>query len=121
MLLPFVAPAVVITAAGNRVRYVPWIGMLGAAATAAVGVGDLGRVLGIGVVELIAAAAALLVSIASFSGMYRADVGTRRRARRRRCEHRRGSAATDGCTVGVTTSAASFLRVSRRRGSFGAR
>ncbi len=65
-----------ITAAGNRVRYVPWIGLLGAAATAAVGVGDLGRVLGIGVVELIAAAAALLVSIASFSGMYRTDVGS---------------------------------------------
>jgi hypothetical protein len=76
MLLPFVAPAVVITAAGNRVRYVPWIGLLGAAATAAVGVGDLGRVLGIGVVELIAAAAALLISIASFSRMYRAADGS---------------------------------------------
>lgn len=75
MLLPFVAPAVVITAAGNRVRYVPWIGVLGAAATAAVGVGDLGRVVGIGVVELIAAAAALLLSIASFSRMYRAAGG----------------------------------------------
>jgi len=75
MLLPFVAPAVLITAAGNRVRYLPWIGVLGAAAMAAVGVGDLGRVLGIGIVELIAAAAALLVSIASFSGMYRSVDG----------------------------------------------
>lgn len=75
MLIPFIAPAVVITAVGNRVRYVPWMGVLGAVATAAVGVGDLGRVLGIGVVELIAAAAALLVSIAAFSGMYRAVRG----------------------------------------------
>ena len=39
--------------------------------TAAIGLGDLGRVRGLGLVELIAAAAALLVSIASFSGMYR--------------------------------------------------
>lgn len=72
MLLPFVAPAVMLTVVGNRVRYVPWIGIAGAVATAAVGLGDLGRVRGLGVVELIAAAAALLVSIASFSGMYRA-------------------------------------------------
>ena len=26
MVLPFVAPAVMLTAAGNRVRYLPWIG-----------------------------------------------------------------------------------------------
>jgi hypothetical protein len=71
MLLPFVAPAVVLSAAGNRVRYVPWIGVLGAVGTAAVGLGDLARFTGIGVVELMAAAAALLISIASFSGMYR--------------------------------------------------
>ena len=76
MLLPFVAPAVVITAAGNRIRYLPWIGVLGAAAMAAVGAGDVGRVRGIGIVELLAAAAALLVSIASFSGMYRSVDGT---------------------------------------------
>ncbi|HEX4981484.1 MAG TPA: hypothetical protein VFV63_07300 [Ilumatobacteraceae bacterium] len=74
-MLPFVAPAVVLTLVVNRVRHVPWIGLLGAAAIAAVGLGDLGRVRGIGVVELIAAAAALLVSIASFSGMYRSDDG----------------------------------------------
>ena len=79
MVLPFVAPAVIIALVGNRVRYVPWIGLLGAAATAAVGLGDLGRVRGVAVVELIAAAAGLLVSIASFSGMYRAAGGDCRR------------------------------------------
>lgn len=73
VMLPFVAPAVMLTVVGNRVRYIPWIGLLAAAATAAVGLGDLGRVRGIGLVELIAAAAGVLVSIASFSGMYRAD------------------------------------------------
>jgi hypothetical protein len=92
MLLPFVAPAVVITAAGNRVRYVPWIGVLGAAATAAVGVGDLGRVVGIGVVELIAAAAALLISIASFSRMFRAVGSTDGPVD----DNADGSAVTDG-------------------------
>jgi hypothetical protein len=75
ILLPFIAPLVIIAAVGNRVRYVPWVGVLGAVATAGVGLGDLGRVRGLGVVELIAAAAALLVSVASLSGMYRrADV-----------------------------------------------
>jgi hypothetical protein len=72
MLLPFVAPAVMLTVVGNRVRYAPWIGIAGAVATAAVGLGDLGRVRGLGLVELMAATAGLLVSIASFSGMYRA-------------------------------------------------
>ena len=47
------------------------IGVLGAFATAAIGLGDLGRVRGLGVVELMAAGAALLLSIASLSGMYR--------------------------------------------------
>jgi hypothetical protein len=75
LMLPFVAPAVMLTVVVNRVRYAPWIGLLSAAATAAVGLGDLGRVRGIGLVELIAAAAGLLVSIASFTGMYRTDDG----------------------------------------------
>jgi hypothetical protein len=75
VLIPFVAPAVMLAAVANRVRYVPWIGMIGALATAAVGVGDLGRVRGLGLVELIGAGAALLVSIASLSGMYRAAEG----------------------------------------------
>jgi hypothetical protein len=76
MLLPFVAPAIMLTVVVNRVRHVPWIGVLGAVATAAVGLGDLGRVLGLGVIELLAAAAALLISIASFSGMYRSASGS---------------------------------------------
>jgi hypothetical protein len=81
ILLPFIAPVVIVTAVGSRARYVPWMGVLGAVAIAAVGFGDLGRVRGLGLVELIAAAAALLVSVASFSGMYRrADVDADPRA-----------------------------------------
>ena len=76
MLIPFIAPAIILALVGNRARYVPCVGLLGAAATAAVGLGDLGRVRGVAVVELLAAAAALLFSVASFSGMYRAAGGT---------------------------------------------
>ncbi len=71
VLLPFIAPMVMLVVIGSRIRYIPWIGVVGAVATAAVGIGDLGRVVGVGVVELLAAASGLLVSIASFSGMYR--------------------------------------------------
>jgi hypothetical protein len=76
VLIPFVAPAILIALVGNRVRYIPWIGLLAAAATAAVGFGDLGRIRGVGVVELLAAGAGLLVSVASFSGMYRIASGS---------------------------------------------
>ena len=113
ILLPFVAPAVMLTAVANRVRYVPWIGLLGATATAAIGLGDLGRVRGLGVVELIAAA----VGPARVDRLVQRDVphapadepdgidtggidtGSDRRQRRRR----------------------STERLSRRRGSFGGR
>jgi hypothetical protein len=70
-VLPFIGPSTVIVLAGNRARYVPWVGLLAAAATAAVGLGDLSRIRGVALVELLAAAAGLLVSLASFSGMYR--------------------------------------------------
>lgn len=70
-VLPFIGPSTVIVLAGNRARYVPWVGLLAAAATAAVGLGDLARIRGVALVELLAAAAGLLVSLASFSGMYR--------------------------------------------------
>jgi hypothetical protein len=73
-VLPFVAPLLLVAAAMNRVRYLPWYGLAGAATIAAVGMGDLGRVRGFGVVELVIAAAAAAVSLASLSGMYRRDV-----------------------------------------------
>jgi hypothetical protein len=71
MMLPFVAPALLAAAAFSRVRYLPHFGLAGAGVTAAVAAGDLDRVRGIGLVELLIAAAAAAVSLAAFTGMYR--------------------------------------------------
>lgn len=70
-VVPFVAPLALVVAAVNRVRYLPWLGVAGAVAIAAVGLGDLGRVRGLGIAELVIAGAAALVSLASLAGMYR--------------------------------------------------
>jgi hypothetical protein len=75
MMLPFVAPALLTAGAFSRVRYLPWFGLAGAGVTAAVAVGDLGRVRGIGLVELVIAAAAGAVSVAATTGMYRSVEG----------------------------------------------
>jgi hypothetical protein len=75
MMLPFVAPTLLAAAAFRRVRYLPHFGLAGAGATAAIAVGDLGRVRGIGLVELFIAAAAAAVSLAAFTGMYRSVEG----------------------------------------------
>jgi hypothetical protein len=49
----------------------PWYGLAASAVTAAVGLGDLGRVVRIGLVELAMAAATALFSVASLAGRYR--------------------------------------------------
>jgi hypothetical protein len=72
-MLPFLAPTLMAAATLNRTRYVPLLGLGAAAVTAAVGVADLGRVRGLGVVEILVAVAAAAVSVAALSGMYRAD------------------------------------------------
>jgi hypothetical protein len=70
-LLPFVAPAAMVVAALNNARRLPWAGLAASAACAAVGLGDLGRVPRLALVELAIAAAGAAVSVASFSGTYR--------------------------------------------------
>jgi hypothetical protein len=70
-VLPFV-PAVLMTlAAVNHVRHVTWFGLLAAATTVALGVGDLGRIARLGVVEIAIGVAAAAVSLASLTGTYR--------------------------------------------------
>jgi hypothetical protein len=69
-VLPFVAPLLMVMAVINRGRWLGWFGLLAAAATAAIGIGDLGRVSGLAVVELVIAAAGAAVSIAAFAGTY---------------------------------------------------
>ena len=70
-LLPFVAPFAVIVAALLRLRFVPWLQLAGAAALAAIGIADLGRVQGLGVLELAIAGCGALVALASSAGTYR--------------------------------------------------
>lgn len=71
-LLPFYGPILVTVAAISNWRYAPYLGMGVAAVGAAIGAGDLGRVKWIAVVELVVAASAMCVSVASLAGMYRA-------------------------------------------------
>ena len=71
MLIPFVPPALLVAAAFNRSRHLAWWGLAGAAALVLVGLGDLGRVRGLGLVELALAAAGAAVSVASLAGTYR--------------------------------------------------
>lgn len=71
MVIPFVPPALLIAAAFNRSRHLPWWGLAGALVLALVGLGDLGRVRGFGLVELALAGAGAAVSLASLAGTYR--------------------------------------------------
>jgi hypothetical protein len=71
LLLPFVAPSAMVLATLNNTRRLPWAGLLASAVTAAIGVGDLDRVVRLGIVELAIAGAGAAVSVASFSGLYR--------------------------------------------------
>ncbi len=76
-LSPFVAPLLMVLGALNNVRWASWFGLLAAAVTAGVGLGDLGRVGSIAAVELAVAAAAAAVSLASLTGTYRAPAAQR--------------------------------------------
>ena len=70
-LLPFYGPILVTVAAVSNWRYVPYFGIVVGLAGAAIGVGDLGRVRWIAIVELVLAASAVCISAASLVGMYR--------------------------------------------------
>lgn len=71
-LIPFGVIAVVGILASYNVRRLPWIGLLGAVALAAIAVPDLSRSVGLAVIEFAIAGAVALVSLASFTGTYRA-------------------------------------------------
>lgn len=70
-LIPFVGPAAMVVAALYGARRLPWYGLAASAVTAAVGLGDVGRVVRLGVVELALAAATAVFSGASLTGRYR--------------------------------------------------
>ena len=70
-LAPFVAPGLMVLGTINNVRRLGWLGLIAAGVTAAIGVGDLGRVGSIAATELLIAAAAAGLSVASLTGTYR--------------------------------------------------
>lgn len=70
-VLPFVAPVGLALAGFFHRRYLPWWGIGGAAVTAMVAWGDVGRVNGYAAVEFALALGGLLVSVAAFAGMLR--------------------------------------------------
>jgi len=70
-VLPFAAPSVVLAGVLGGVRHLPWLGLVAAAATAAVGVGDIGRVNDLAIVELALAAGGAAVSLAALAGRLR--------------------------------------------------
>ncbi len=78
-LIPFFVAALFGILASYNVPRMPIIGLIGAAALTAIAVPDLSRSAGLAVIEFAIAGAVVLVSAASFTGMYRqagtADAG----------------------------------------------
>jgi hypothetical protein len=72
-LIPFVITAAAGICASYNVRRMPWIGVGGSVALAIVAVPDLSRSTTLAIVEFTIAAAALIVSAASFTGTYRTE------------------------------------------------
>ncbi|MDJ0770002.1 MAG: hypothetical protein QNJ12_14470 [Ilumatobacter sp.] len=70
-LSPFAAPVAMLLATINQARWLPWWGLGAAGVISIYGIGDLGRVTSIAVVELLIAGAAAVLSVASLTGAYR--------------------------------------------------
>jgi len=70
-ILPLVTPSVMVIGGVFRWRLLPWLGLLAAAATAAIGAGDLGRVWRLGLVEVALGAAGLAFSLAALAAQVR--------------------------------------------------
>ncbi len=70
-LVPFVVAAVFGILASYNVPRMPTIGLVGAAVLAAIAVPDLSRSGGLAAIEFAIAGAVVLVSAASFTGVYR--------------------------------------------------
>ena len=72
-LLPFVPAVLMVLAAINHIRYLPWLGLVASGLVVLTGLFDLARFTGLGVLEIAIGVAAALVSLASLAGMDRAD------------------------------------------------
>ncbi len=72
-MLPFLAPIAMVIAASRPTRHLPLAGVLASLAGAAIAIGDLGRFDRLALLELVAAGAGLLVSVASLAGVLRSE------------------------------------------------
>jgi hypothetical protein len=72
-LLPFVPAVLMVLAAINHVRYLPWFGLAASGLIVLTGVFDVVRFTGLGVLEIAIGAATAVVSLVSVAGMYRKD------------------------------------------------
>jgi hypothetical protein len=76
-LLPFIAPVLMLLAAFNHVRYLPCLGLVASGLVTLVGVFDVVRFRGLGLLEIAIGAAAAIVSLVSLTGMYRRDASSK--------------------------------------------
>jgi hypothetical protein len=70
-LVPFLICAVFGILASYHVRRLPWISLVGAGILTLLAVPDIGRVLGLAIIEFVIAAAVAIISLAALTGMYR--------------------------------------------------
>ncbi|TFH19999.1 MAG: hypothetical protein E4H05_03335 [Acidimicrobiales bacterium] len=71
-LIPFAVVAVYVILAGYNVRRLPWMSLGGSVLLALIAIPDLSRSGGLAAIEFAIAGAVALVSLGSFSGVYRA-------------------------------------------------
>ena len=72
-LLPFVPPVLMLLAAINNLRYLPWLGLVASILVVLTGLFDMVRFTGLGALEVAIGVAAAVVSLVSLAGMYRSD------------------------------------------------
>ena len=72
-LLPFIPPVLMVLLSINHVRYLPWFGLAASGLVVLVGVFDVVRFRGLGLLEIAIGVAAAVVSLVSLVGMYRND------------------------------------------------
>jgi hypothetical protein len=75
-LLPFVPGVLMVLAAINHVRFLPWFGLAAAGLIVLTGLFDVVRFTGLGMLEIAIGVAAAVVSLVSLAGMYRKDPAT---------------------------------------------
>ena len=73
-LLPFVPPVLMVLAAINHVRYLPWFGLAASGLVVLTGLFDVVRFTGLGALEIAIGVAAGVVSLVSLAGVYRIDM-----------------------------------------------